>query len=87
MLATAHNSSEIEPAILWLQARRAGLRGVRNTFFNQGMQSSISASYDYVKAFSETDLTGDLKKIEVPALILHQDADQIVLIADSASRT
>ena len=58
--------------------------GIRDEFFNQGMQSSIIASYDCVKAFSETDLTEDLKKIEVPTLVLHGDADQIVPIADSA---
>jgi non-heme chloroperoxidase len=58
--------------------------GVRDAFFNQGMQSSIIASYDCVKAFSETDQTEDLKKIEVPTLVLHGDADQIVPIADSA---
>jgi non-heme chloroperoxidase len=58
--------------------------GVRDEFFDQGMQSSIIASYDCVKAFSETDLTEDLKKIEVPTLVLHGDADQIVPIADSA---
>ena len=58
--------------------------GVRDAFFDQGMQSSIIASYDCVKAFSETDLTEDLKKIEVPTLVLHGDADQIVPIADSA---
>ena len=58
--------------------------GVRDAFFNQGMQSSVIASYDCVKAFSETDLTEDLKRIEVPTLVLHGDADQIVPIADSA---
>jgi len=58
--------------------------GVRDEFFNQGMLSSVIASYDCVKAFSETDLTEDLKKIEVPTLVLHGDADQIVPIADSA---
>jgi non-heme chloroperoxidase len=58
--------------------------GVRQAFLAQGMQSSVIASYDCVKAFSETDLTEDLKKIEVPTLILHGDADQIVPIADSA---
>jgi hypothetical protein len=57
---------------------------VRDAFFDQGMQSSIIASYDCIKAFSETDLTEDLKKIEVPTLVLHGDADQIVPIADSA---
>ncbi len=58
--------------------------GVRDEFFREGMQSSMIASYDCVKAFSETDLTEDLKRIEVPTLVLHGDADQIVPIADSA---
>lgn len=58
--------------------------GIRDSFWFQGMQSSIVASYDCIKAFSETDFTEDLKKIEVPTLILHGDADQIVPIADSA---
>src|SRR5215469_5602046 len=57
---------------------------VRHTFLAQGMQSSVIASYDCIKAFSETDFTEDLKRIEVPTLILHGDADQIVPIADSA---
>jgi non-heme chloroperoxidase len=57
---------------------------VRDEFFRQGMASSMIASYDCIKAFSETDLTEDLKKIEVPTLVLHGDADQIVPIADSA---
>jgi non-heme chloroperoxidase len=59
-------------------------QGVRDAFWLQGMQSSIIASYDCIKAFSETDLTEDLKKIEVPTLVLHGDADQIVPIDDSA---
>jgi non-heme chloroperoxidase len=59
-------------------------QGVRDAFWLQGMQSSIIASYDCIKAFSETDLTEALKKIEVPTLVLHGDADQIVPIADSA---
>jgi len=42
------------------------------------------AAYDCIKAFSETDFTEDLRKIDVPTLILHGDADQIVAIADSA---
>jgi non-heme chloroperoxidase len=58
--------------------------GVRDSFWLQGMQSSIVASYECIKAFSETDFTEDLKKIEVPTLIIHGDADQIVPIADSA---
>jgi non-heme chloroperoxidase len=59
-------------------------QGVRDSFWRQGMQSSIVASYECVKAFSETDFTEDLRKIEVPTLIIHGDADQIVPIADSA---
>jgi non-heme chloroperoxidase len=42
------------------------------------------AHYDGIKAFSETDFTGDLKTIDVPTLIMHGDDDQIVPIADSA---
>jgi non-heme chloroperoxidase len=59
-------------------------QGVRESFWRQGMQSSVVASYECVKAFSETDFTEDLKKIEVPTLIIHGDADQIVPIDDSA---
>ena len=59
-------------------------QGVRDSFWRQGMQSSVVASYECVKAFSETDFTDDLKKIEVPTLIIHGDADQIVPISDSA---
>jgi len=59
-------------------------QGVRDMFWLQGMQSSVVASYECVKAFSETDFTEDLKKIDVPTLIIHGDADQIVPIADSA---
>jgi non-heme chloroperoxidase len=59
-------------------------QGVRDSFWRQGIQSSIVASYECIKAFSETDFTEDLKKIEVPTLIIHGDADQIVPIADSA---
>ena len=59
-------------------------QGVRDMFWLQGMQSSVVASYECVKAFSETDFTEDLKKIDVPTLIIHGDAAQIVPIADSA---
>jgi non-heme chloroperoxidase len=59
-------------------------QGVRDSYWRQGMQSSIIATYECVKAFSETDFTEDLKKIEVPALVIHGDADQIVPISDSA---
>jgi non-heme chloroperoxidase len=58
--------------------------GVRDSFWLQGMMAGFPASYFCIKAFSETDLTEDLKKFDVPTLILHGDDDQIVPIADSA---
>jgi len=58
--------------------------GVRQSFWFQGMQAGLPASYFCVKAFSETDLTEDLKKVDVPTLIIHGDDDQIVPIAASA---
>lgn len=48
------------------------------------MMGDIKAHYDCIKAFSETDFAEDLKKIDVPTLILHGDDDQIVPVADSA---
>jgi len=59
-------------------------QGVRDSFWLQGMQCSIKGAYDCIKAFSETDFTEDLKKIDIPTLILHGDADQIVPIGASA---
>jgi len=58
--------------------------GVRESFWLQGMMAGFPASYFCIKAFSETDLTDDLKKIDVPTLILHGDDDQIVPIGASA---
>jgi len=58
--------------------------GVRDSFWLQGMMAGFPASYFCIKAFSETDLTEDLKKIDVPTLILHGDDDQIVPIVASA---
>jgi non-heme chloroperoxidase len=68
-------------------ANRAGSRvsqGLRDSFWLAGMLCGINAAYDCVKAFSETDFTEDLKKFDVPTLILHGDDDQIVPIAASA---
>jgi len=68
-------------------ANRAGSKvsqGLRDSFWLQGMMCGHKAAYDCVKAFSETDFTQDLTKINVPTLILHGDDDQIVPIADSA---
>jgi non-heme chloroperoxidase len=58
--------------------------GVRESFWLQGMMAGFPAAYFCIKAFSETDFTDDLKKIDVPTLILQGDDDQIVPIADSA---
>ena len=59
-------------------------QGLIDSFWLQGMQAGQKAVYDCIKAFSETDQTEDLKKFDVPTLILHGDDDQIVPIADSA---
>jgi non-heme chloroperoxidase len=59
-------------------------QGVRDTFWLHGMQAGLKGVYDCIRVFSETDLTEDLKKFDVPTLILHGDDDQIVPIADSA---
>jgi len=58
--------------------------GVRESFWRQSMMAGLPASYFCIKAFSETDLTEDLKQIDVPTLILHGDDDQIVPIGASA---
>jgi non-heme chloroperoxidase len=58
--------------------------GLRESFWLQGMLCGIKAAYDCIKAFSETDFTEDLKKFDVPTLILHGDDDQIVPIGAAA---
>ena len=58
-------------------------QGVRDSFWMQSMPASIKGAYDCIKAFSETDFTEDLKKIDLPVLNLHGDADQIVPIDDA----
>jgi non-heme chloroperoxidase len=59
-------------------------QGVIDSFWLQSMMAGFPASYFCIKAFSETDLTEDLKRIDVPTLVLHGDDDQIVPIAASA---
>lgn len=59
-------------------------QGLRDSFWLQGMMAGLNAAYDCVKAFSETDQKEDLKKFNVPTLILHGDDDQIVPIGASA---
>jgi non-heme chloroperoxidase len=55
--------------------------GIREHWWLQGMLGGVKAHYDCIKAFSETDFTEDLKKIEIPVLVMHGDDDQIVPIA------
>jgi non-heme chloroperoxidase len=59
-------------------------QGVRDAFWMWSMQVNYKSAYDCIKAFSETDLTEDLKRFDVPTLIMHGDDDQIVPIDDSA---
>jgi non-heme chloroperoxidase len=59
-------------------------QGLRDSFWLQGMQSGLNAAFDCIKAFSETDFTEDLKRFDVPTLIIHGDDDQIVPIGASA---
>jgi non-heme chloroperoxidase len=68
-------------------ANRPGAKvsqGLREQFWLQSMQVGLKGALDCVKAFSETDFTEDLKKFDVPTLIVHGDDDQIVPIDDSA---
>ncbi|HTH96617.1 MAG TPA: alpha/beta hydrolase [Stellaceae bacterium] len=69
-------------------ANRLGAKvsqGVKDFFWLQGMMGSLKAEYDCIKAFSETDFTQDLRRMDVPTLIIHGDDDQIVPI-DNAGR-
>ena len=71
-------------------ANRPGAKvsqGMRDSFWLQGMQAGHKNTFDCIKAFSETDFTEDLKKFDVPTLIIHGDDDQIVPIGAAALRS
>ena len=71
-------------------ANRPGAKvsqGLRDSFWLQGMLAGFKGVFDCIKAFSETDFTEDLGKIDVPTLILHGDDDQIVPIGAAAMRS
>jgi non-heme chloroperoxidase len=71
-------------------ANRPGAKvsqGMMDSFWLQGMQAGHKNTFDCIKAFSETDFTEDLKKFDVPTLILHGDDDQIVPIGAAALRS
>ena len=68
-------------------ANRPGAKvsqGLRDSFWLQGMQAGLKNVFDCIKAFSETDHTEDLRKLDVPTLLIHGDDDQIVPIGASA---
>ena len=62
-------------------------QGLIDNWWRQGMNCSFKAAYDCIKAFSETDFTEDLKKFDVPTLVIHGDDDQIVPIDDAGRRS
>jgi non-heme chloroperoxidase len=77
-------------AIQFYGANRAGSRvskGILDQFWLWSMQSGLKNAYESVKAFSETDFTEDLKKIDVPTLLLHGEDDQIVPVQISARKS
>jgi non-heme chloroperoxidase len=74
-------------AVPFYGANRPGAKvspGIRDSFWMQSMQAGFKGVIDCIKAFSETDFTEDLKRIDVPTLIMHGDDDQIVPIGASA---
>lgn len=77
-------------AFMFYGANRFGARisqGILDQFWLWSMQGSLKSIYECIKAFSETDFTEDLKKFDVPTLVLHGEDDQIVPIKDSSRRT
>jgi non-heme chloroperoxidase len=79
-----------ELALPFYGANRPGAQvtqGVLDQFWLWSMQSGLKNAYDSIKAFSETDFTEDLKKIDVPTLVLHGEDDQIVPVNGSARKS
>src|SRR5438045_5804606 len=77
-------------AVMFYGANRAGAKvsqGMLDQFWLWSMQAGLKNSYDSIKAFSETDFTEDLKKFDVPTLVMHGEDDQVVPIKDSAKKS
>jgi non-heme chloroperoxidase len=77
-------------ALMFYGANRPGARvsqGILDQFWLWSMQSGLENSYDCIKAFSETNFTEDLKKFDVPTLVMHGEDDQVVPINDSAKKS
>jgi len=89
-LANDRSQFYMDLALQFYGANRAGAqvsRGLLHQFWLWSMQAGLKNAYDCVKAFSETDFTEDLKKFDVPTLVLHGEDDQIVPVNDSARKT
>jgi non-heme chloroperoxidase len=89
---TASNRSQFfkDLAVPFLGYNRDGakvIQGNIDEFWRQGMMGSIKGQYECIKQFSEVNYTDDLKKIDIPTLVLHGDDDQIVPIEASGRRT
>lgn len=69
------------------RAGSAVSQGLLDQFWLWSMQGSVKSIYECIKAFSETDFTEDLKKVNVPTLLLHGEDDQIVPVVDSSKRS
>lgn len=77
-------------AVMFYGANRPGAtvsQGILDQFWLWSMQAGLKNAYDSVKAFSETDFTEDLKKFDVPTLVMHGEDDQIVPVKDSAKKS
>ena len=85
-----HSQFYKDLAIQFYGANRPGAKvsqGILDQFWLWSMQAGLKNAYESIKAFSETDFTEDLKKIDVPTLVLHGEDDQIVPVKDSAPKS
>jgi len=77
-------------AVMFYGANRPGAKvsqGTLDQFWLWSMQAGLKNAYESIKAFSETDFTEDLKKFDVPTLVMHGEDDQIVPVKDSARKS
>jgi len=77
-------------AVLFYGANRTGAKvsqGLLDQFWLWSMQAGLKNSYESIKAFSETDFTEDLKKFDVPTLVMHGEDDQVVPVKESAKKS
>ena len=76
-------------AVMFYGANRPGAqvsKGILDQFWLWSMQAGLKNAYESIKAFSETDFTEDLKKIDIPTLVMHGEDDQIVPVRDSSMK-